>query len=266
MDDWRRRFDAGEGERFADGHMADVTRLDDYVVRSRSTWSEASHAVLKHLEAHGFSGAPRLIDTSEDHEVLTYLPGNSIGADLDDHRDNETLVTVARAIRSLHRVLSSFEPQKGLAFPEMPGAPAGGTSVCHNDLAPWNTIMQDNGFVGFVDWDLVTLATPAWDLAYAARVFVPLYADDAAFGNLETRSRRLKLFLDAYGFSLYERRTFVDLVRQRQVSGYEMVEQWGKAGLAGFDRLYRQGLHLGTLDDLAWLDARHDELQRAILA
>lgn len=266
MDDWQRRFDTDEGERFADGHMAHVIRLDDRVVRSRSPWSGAAHAVLRHLEEHGFSGAPRLIDTSDACEMLTYLPGESIPADLHGYRGDDTLVTVAGAIRSLHRVLSHFQIPKDIVFPEMPGAPIGGSFLCHNDLAPWNTIMRDHGFVGFVDWDLVALATPAWDLAYASWVFVPLYADDTAFGDVVTRSRRLKLFLDAYGLPLSERRTFVRLIRQRQMCAYETVEQWGKAGIAGFDRLYRQRLHLGALDDIAWLDSHHDDLQQAILA
>lgn len=266
MTEWRARIDAGEGERFSDGHMADAVRLGDRVVRSRSSWSDASHAVLRYLEERGFSGAPRLIDADGTHEVLSFLPGRSIPPDLNGgYRGDETLVTIAAAIRSLHRALRGFRPPENVAFPQMPGAPCSGSFVCHNDLAPWNTIMQGQAFTGFVDWDLVCLAPPAWDLAYAAWCFVPLYADDVTFGSIGERGRRLKLLLDEYGLSLADRRGFVELIGQRQRCAYETVERWGRAGIPGFDRLYRQRLHMGAIDDMVWLRANSKILSRAIV-
>jgi hypothetical protein len=253
-----------EGEQFTDGHMADVMRVGDRVVRSRSPWSDASHAVLRYLEDHGYSGAPRLIDVDDEREVLSFVPGESIPADLDGYRDDDTLVSVAGAIRDLHRALEGFRPPKDLAFPQMPGAPTGGSLVCHNDLAPWNTIMRRHTFAAFIDWDLVTLATAAWDIAYAAWCFVPLYADDVTFGAIDERARRLRLLLGVYGLPNRERRGFIDLIGQRQRCAYETAEQWGQAGVPGFDRLYRQRLHVGALADIAWLDAHRAELQRAV--
>ncbi len=264
MHDWRLRIDAGEGERFADGHMADVVWLDDHVVRSRAPWSDATHAVLQYLEEQGFPGSPRLVDSDSTHEVLSYLLGRSIPADLNGYRDDETLLTIAAAIRSLHQALKGFSPPEGVTFPRMPGAPRGGSFVCHNDLAPWNTIMDGRTFSGFVDWDLVTLATPAWDFAYATWCFVPLYADDATFGDIDERGRRLALFLDEVPRSAIEGSDFIEVIGQRQRSAFDTVEQWGRAGVPGFDRLYRERLHRGALDDIAWFDRHRGELRRAI--
>lgn len=262
--DWRSALDAGQGERFADGNMTDVVRLGDRVVRSRSPWSEASHAVLRHLGRRGFGGAPRLLDADDDYEVLSFLPGVSIPPSLAGFRDDQVLVTIAGSIRTLHQALEDFQPPPSTAFPEMPGAPQGSAFPCHNDLAPWNTIMRANAFVGFVDWDLVTLATPAWDLAYAAWCFVPLYAE-ADPGAVEERGRRLRLLLGAYGLPDPERAGFIALIRQRQLCGYRTVEQWGRAGVPGFDRLFQRNLHRGALDDVAWLDRHGDDMQRAIV-
>lgn len=257
-------MDAGKGERFPDGHMSDVVRLDDRVVRSRAPWSDATHAVLRYLEEQGFPGAPRLIDADTTHEVLTFVPGRSLPPDLSGYRDDELLVTIAAAIRSLHRALSGFRPPQGVTFPRMPGAPDGGSFLCHNDLAPWNTILDGRTFTGFVGWDLVTLATPAWDIAYAAWCFVPLYADDATFGDVENRARRLSIFLDEVGLSGAERPGIIELIRQRQRCAYETVEQWGRAGVPGFDRLYQKQLHGGAINDLAWLDRHRDYLGRVV--
>lgn len=264
MPEWRARIDVGEGQRFADGHMADVVWLDDHVVRSRAPWSDATHAVLRYLEEQGYAGAPRLVDADGPHEVLSFVPGKSLPPDFDGYRDDETLATIAAAIRSLHQALGGFRPPEGVEFPRMPGAPCSGPFGCHNDLAPWNTIMDGQAFTGFVDWDLVTLATPAWDIAYAAWCFVPLYADDATFGDIGERGRRLALFLDAVGLSVTERRGIIELIRRRQRCAYDTVEQWGRAGVPGFDRLYEQHLHGGALDDLAWLDRHREHLWHAI--
>lgn len=264
MGSWKERIGAGDGDRFTDGNMADVRRVGDLVVRSRSPWSNTSHAVLRHLASKDHPGAPRLVDVNDTHEVLSYLPGDSLPPNLGEFRSHDTLVMIAEAIRSLHIALSDFVPPLELPFPEMPHAPENGSFACHNGLAPWNTIVKDRMFVGFIDWDLVTLATPAWDLAYAAWRFVPLYPDDSSFGRVEARGRRLKLFLDTYGLTDAERSGFIDLIRQRQLSGYLTVEQWGRARLPGFDRLFDQGLHLGALDDIVWLDMHRTELQQAI--
>ena len=123
--------------------------------------------------------------------------------------------------------------------------------------------MDGKAFTGFIDWDLATLATPAWDIAYAAWRFVPLYADDAAFGDVGERGRRLKLFLEEVGLSADGRRGFIELIGRRQRCAYDTVEQWGRAGTPGFDRLYQQRLHSGALDDLAWLDRHRERLCRA---
>lgn len=152
-----------------------------------------------------------------------------------------------------------------MTFPEMPAAPEPGPFVFHNDLAPWNTIMLGQIFAGFIDWDLVTPATPAWDLAYAAWRFIPLSPDTASFGSVGERGRRLRLFLNEYGLADMERSGIIDLIRQRQRCAYETVEQWGRAGLPGFDRLFDQRLHVRALDDIAWLDRHGEELQRSIV-
>lgn len=253
-------------EVFADGNMTDVVRRGGTVLRQRGPWWEASRAVLDHLESVGFPGAPRYVGVEDAKTVLTFMPGISAPANLDGFASDDVLLAVARLIRDLHAALASFHPDPKLEFPRMPGTPGGSTLVCHNDLAPWNTIFDDTTPVGFIDWDLVAPAPPAWDLAYATWRFVPLYPDDERFGDPDARGRRLRLFLDAYGLGRRERVNFVALIRQRQVCGYETVEQWGRAGLPGFVQLFERRLHAGALDDIAWLDRHAPVLNDAILA
>jgi hypothetical protein len=253
-------------EVFNDGNMTDVVRQGNTVVRQCGAWSHANHAVLKHLETVGFPGAPRLLSVEGAEETLTFVPGTSVPADLAGFAGDDVLVAVASLIRKLHDALSSFDPEPHLDFPRMPGAPVGSRFVCHNDLAPWNTIFEQGRARAFIDWDLVAPAPPAWDIAYAAWRFVPLYPDDARYGHPLTRGWRLRLFLDTYALDMSERRDFVRLIRARQLCAYETVEQWGKAGRTGFDRLLEQRLHVGALDDIAWLDVNATVLHDAIMS
>jgi hypothetical protein len=73
-----------------------IVRVGDTVRRPRHARSDFVHAVLRHLDAAGFDGAPRLLGIDEHgREVLTYINGETIDsspARLSDAR----LVSAAR--------------------------------------------------------------------------------------------------------------------------------------------------------------------------
>ena len=56
-----------------------VVRVGDTVRRPWRPTTPSTHALLRHLEAVGFDGAPRLLGVDErGREVLTYVPGTAI--------------------------------------------------------------------------------------------------------------------------------------------------------------------------------------------
>lgn len=177
-----------------------VIRFGDTVRRKLKPWSPAVHALLRHLELVGFQGAPHVLGI-DDHgrEILTYIPG-------EDGRiarcyDDGSLGAVARMVRALHDAVAGFKPPPGCHWRPNRAAPPG-TMICHNDLSPANTIYLGGKLQAFIDWDLAVPSTAAWDLSYAVRTFVPLYADRDCehFGYDPTRrTERLALFCDAYG-------------------------------------------------------------------
>lgn len=201
----------------AGGHdSGQVTRIGCAVHRPVRPWTPSVHAVLRHLESVGFTGAPRVIGIDTDgREVLTYIDGLD-GRQARCYSDT-ALSQVAQMIRSLHDGLASFIPPAGCHWRPDPRAPKG-QLICHNDLSPANTIYRDGAAQAFIDWDFATPSTAVWDLSYAVRTFVPLYgANDCQHMGYEPAQRgdRLRLFCQAYEMDTQTRRDLLPTVRSR---------------------------------------------------
>jgi hypothetical protein len=102
-------------------------------------------ALLRHLEAVGFEGAPRYLGSDEsDREMYSYIPG-MVPADLGEH-DDKTLENAARLIRAYHDATAPLfaTPSAQKVCMEV---------ACHNDLSPCNTVFRDGRPVAFIDFD-----------------------------------------------------------------------------------------------------------------
>jgi Phosphotransferase enzyme family len=144
----------------------------------RWDWTPTVHALLRHLHDVGFDGAPRPLGLEGDVEILTFVHGGEA-----THSDEE-LARVGGLIRAFHDASRSFVAPAGARWQFMVGAPREGDVICHNDLAPDNTIYEQGGLPrAFIDWDLAAPAPPLWDFASAAYRFVPLYDDRPVSGS-----------------------------------------------------------------------------------
>ena len=170
-----------------------VVRVGDTVRRPLGPNAPFVHALLRHLEAVGFPGAPRLLGIDDrGREVLGYVPGAVVldGPPLDDAQ----LVAAARLVRAFHDATVPF--LAGVA-------PSSGTPttvaevVCHTDLGPHNTVFRDGHPVALIDWDDARPGTRLDDLATA----VWCYGDIGAGGGPpRAQARRIAVLCDAYGW------------------------------------------------------------------
>lgn len=243
---------------------APVTRVGRTVRRPVGPWTPAVHALLRYLEDVGFDAAPRVLGIDADgREVLTFMDGE------DGHHarkaalhDDDALVAVGQLIRRYHDAVTGFVAPPDAQWQFQGDAPRTGI-VCHNDLAPVNTVYVDNRPRAFIDWDFAAPAPPEWDLACAAWSFVPLYDDDFCrqYGYPDSaRGPRLRLLCDGYG--LTDRAGFIDLIRARQRALYDMVRLRAQAGIAHYVGIWRDTSGQRWLDAISYLDRERDEWAR----
>src|ERR1700757_2383221 len=77
-----------------------VIRVGDTVVRPTAPCWRATHALLDHLAAAGFDGAPRVLAAGPVTETLTYIDGRAAVPPLtEDVLTDEALVSVAELLR-----------------------------------------------------------------------------------------------------------------------------------------------------------------------
>ena len=141
-------------------------------------------ALLGHLEAVGFTGAPRALGYDEQgREVVTYADGkvlHSLPFLLNDAR----LLSATALIRGFHdaTVTSQLRADEEV--------------VCHGDLGPHNVVFRGDTAVAIIDWDAdVAPGRRVVDFAHAVWCFADV--TEEAVPVVE-QARKLQLMCDAY--------------------------------------------------------------------
>jgi Ser/Thr protein kinase RdoA (MazF antagonist) len=161
-----------------------VVRIGDTVRRPPAPNAPFVHALLRHLEAVGFAGAPRLLGIdSRGRDVLTYVPGAVVlgGPPLGDAQ----LAAAARLVRAFH---------DATAGTSLAGA---AEVVRHGDLGPHNTVFQDGRPIALIDWGDARPGARLADLADAAWCYGSIGAEG---GPIDEQARRIAVLCDAYGW------------------------------------------------------------------
>ncbi|MFC7106432.1 phosphotransferase [Nonomuraea rubra] len=188
---------------------------------------------------------------AEGREVLTYLEGDTMGDAAvwpGWSRTDATLVQVAEWTRAFHEAVADFVPSPGARWRTgVPWTP--GTVVVHNDATPFNAAWHEGRLTGFFDWDFAGPATIGSDVAWMAHAWVPLYARRVTalegFTDFDARPARLRLFLDAYGWS-GGTDSVIKEIQARMRARAAQIRRYG----AGGEGLYGRLLRGGVADDL----------------
>jgi hypothetical protein len=267
-------MDDGSGgsgpEEMLPGALSAPARVGGTVRRGTGAWTPAVHALLRHLERAGFDGAPRVLGfDAQGREVLTYVPGDvprNAGPDVVNDR---ALFEVGRLLGRYHEATRGFSLPPGVVWHGGGVGPGPGEVVCHNDLAPRNTVFREGRPVAFVDFDLASPAPPGWDVAHLAWQFVPLADDDGCarhgWSSPPDRPGRLLLLCDGYGLSERERIGFPELVARRIETTASGIEALAAEGAAAHRRWADEGVPALVRADRDWVEGHREVLREAIL-
>src|SRR5580693_4517937 len=212
-----------------------VVRVGDTVLRPTAPCWPATHALLAHLAAVGFDGAPRILAVSPYTETLTYIAGHAAVPPLaGDMLTDAALVSVADLLRRYHLAVASFDPA-GYEWPRPIPARFRTGLVSHNDVYPANVVFRDGRAVALIDFDLAGPGSAIWDFAAAARSLVPLQDEaDVTDSRAGRALDRFRIFLEASGLPRAERREVAGALVANHDWTYAIVAEAAAAGHAGF--------------------------------
>jgi Ser/Thr protein kinase RdoA (MazF antagonist) len=239
------------------GNVTQPSRIGDFVHRESGPWTPAIHALLRHLEAAGFAGAPRVIGFDDKgREVLTYIEGDS-GTFPQALLHEEGLAVLGRFIRRFHDAAATFVPEPDALYRIGPATPAAGEIVCHGDLGFWNTVWRGDELVGLIDWDFAEPAPPLYDLALATMSVVPFRGGDfpERVGLALPVDRRARLEALCTGYGDVTPRELVETAATTIRSEIERLQSFGTAGREP----WASGLTGGQLQLFEGIEAWIDE-------
>jgi hypothetical protein len=243
------------------GNVAGAVRVGATVRRPAGPWTPAVHALLRHLERQGVDGVPRALGLDGGgREMLSVVPGRAVALPPPAWlHDDACLAATGRLLRVAHDATTGFVPPPGARWRLLPGAPARGDVVCHNDVAPYNLLYDGGVPIGLVDWDLAGPGPRLWDLAHAVWRCAGIGADG---GPPAEQGHRARVLVDAYG--LEDRRDLVDLLVRRMDVLVATIRPWADAGDPAFVAMRGTEHEEGPLRDRAFVRRHRDELRAGI--
>jgi hypothetical protein len=177
-------------QRLPGGNVGGAVRVGDTVRRQTGPWTPAVHALLEFL-ATRVPHIPTVLGFDEQgREILTYLAGHVIDADVEMVTPAQ-IASMVRWTRTLHDAVAEFRHPGPWRFFPMSTT----TLIGHNDVAPYNVCFAGDDVIGVFDWDLAGPTTPLFELAFIAWNCVPLWRDIGA----EPAAARLTVIAETYG-------------------------------------------------------------------
>ena len=254
------------------GDMTDgVVRVGRTVRRPVGPHTSAVHAVLRHLEAVGFEGAPRVLGIdARNREVLTYLPGVVSRRPLPGFVTTEsTLASLAELQLRYHRAVTGFDPPSwarwdGELTRFVDGPPE---VICHCDVNLENVIFRPGPDgpqpYAFIDFDLARPGTRLVDIIQTLRYWAPIAdpADrDPALRDADAAGR-IVVFCEAYGLSRTERDRLVPVASRWLRRSRATIAQRARVRGGAWARMLDVGVGDRLLRAARWLERNGPEIE-----
>ena len=248
-----------------------IVRIGATVRRPVRPHTAAVHALLRHLEAVGFEGAPRVLGIdSKNREVLTYLPGEVPRRPLPGYAlADSTLVALAGLQHAYHEAVAGFTPPSWARWDgeltALVDSPA--TIVCHCDINLENVIFRTETAglrpYAFIDFDLARPGTRLVDVIQTLRYWAPIAepADrDPALREADAVAR-MAVFCDAYGLSYLERARLVPVASRWLRRSQATIARRARTRGGAWARMLDQGVGERLMRSALWLERNRPQIE-----
>ena len=210
---------------------AGVVRVGETV---RKPWLPTSARTIEYMEALQAKGVDLPSTHGRDERgrlVLEFVPGELAQEIVP--LATETVGRVGALVRTIH------DASEGLPVPNdwevlLPAEEP--DLVCHNDLAPWNLIIDADRLV-VIDWDGAGPSTRLWDLAYAAVSFGHLFPGV----DVDAAAARVTAFVDGYGADQGLRDALPRAMADRAEAMHELLRRSHETGREPWGSMYVNG-------------------------
>jgi hypothetical protein len=255
-----------------------VVRVGDTVRRPLNRNSPLIHALLRHLEAVGFAGAPRFLGIdAAGREVLSYIQGEVAGRPRPAWiADEDRLASVGRLVRAYDDAAATFVVPGGIEFshglaqsPDLPPEPPYEPELIgHVDITPENVVFRDGRAFALIDFDLARPATRADEMFNAMMWWAPLSAPRDADSLLRDVDvpRRCRILADAYGMSGTDRARVIEVGIMRTRRAWYVMKRRAEADGGGWQRMWDEGVGDLIKRREAWLERNAATLTAALTA
>jgi hypothetical protein len=248
-----------------------VFRRGEAVDRPAQAHAAAIHRFLLALPAHGFTGAPTPLGLADGREQLGFVPGDVAVQPYPAWSMTETaLASVGALLRRFHRASAAIPLEPGVSWAADLADPRGGTMLCHSDACVENVVFRDGEAVALIDFDMAAPGRPLWDVAMAARYWVPMLDPETAalfpsYVGLDP-VRRLRVLADGYGLSADDRAELPGVIEEVTVVERAEIAARLEAGDASFAKAFRRDGGWAAWDRLqAWLADHRATLLAALV-
>ena len=225
----------GGEERLSGGGRTAVVRRGTVVHRRSGPWSGSVLQLLRHLQAVGFAGAPRVVGAGFDglgRETVSFLDGWTAHPRA---WPPDRLPEIGVLLRRLHEATRWYAPAPDARWQPWFGRRLGtGPSIIgHCDVAPWNLLARDDAGMALIDWETAGPVDPLVELAQACWLNAQLHDDDVAAVNglaaPAERAGHVRLIADGYELDRDGRRMLVDLMIELAIQ--DAADQARQAGV-----------------------------------
>lgn len=270
----------GEPEiRLAGGDVTEgLVRVGDTVRRPVGANSPFVHALLDHLQARQFAGAPRYLGVdAAGRTVLTFIEGEVASR---PHpawvADESRLVSIARLVRAYDDATLDFEAPAGVAAAPGPADPPGlppapdyePEIIAHLDITPENLVFRQGAAHALIDFDFARPATRADELYNMMLWWGPLNEpQDVALPLRDVDvPRRCRLLADAYRMTERDRGRLVEVAVLRTRRSWFLMKHRAEVDGGGWQRMWDEGVGDIIKRREAWLERNGAAIESALLA